>query len=296
MPTYETPEPISAVLEMDAGTARITAGKRTDTVVEVLPRDGSEDNDVRAVQQTQVTFSGGRLTVKTPKKRSPWGKPGAIEVSIELPAGSDIRGTTGMGGFHCEGRLGETVLKTGLGDLQLDEVAGANLRTDTGYIRLARSTGNIEVVGAGRIEIDTVAGAATVKNANGSTSIGEVTGDLKTNAANGDISVRVVHGNAGAKSANGRIEIGVAHADVEASCANGGIRVGDVTRGRIDLRTTVGDLEVGIREGTAAWLDVDAKYGTVRNSLGSAAGPEASDETVEVHARTGAGDIIVTRA
>ena len=296
MPAYETPEPISAAFELEVGTARITAGKRTDTVVEVLPRNGSDDNDVRAVQQTQVTCSGGRLTVRTPKKRSLFGKPGAIEVSVDLPAGSDVRGTTGMGGFSCEGRLGEVTLKTSLGDLQVDEAAGAGLRTDHGDIRLARSTGDVEVVGAGRIEVGTVAGAATVKNGNGATEIGEVTGGLRTNTANGDTSIGVAHGGVGAKSANGRIEVGVAHAGVEAVSSNGRIRVGDVTRGRIDLRTSVGDLEVGIREGTAAWLDLNTKYGAVRNALGSSAGPEDSDETAEVHARTSAGDIVVRRA
>lgn len=278
MPAFETPEPIAATFELEVGTARITAGKRTDTVVEVLPRDGSDDNDVRAVQQTQVTCSGGRLTVKTPKKRSLFGKPGAIEVSVELPAGSDVRGTSAMGGFFCEGRLGEVTLKTSLGDLQVDEAAGADLKTDHGDIRLARATGDVEVIGSGRVEIGTVAGAATVKNGNGSTEIGEVTGGLRTNAANGDTSVGIAHSNVGAKSANGRI------------------RVGDATRGRIDLRTSVGDLEVGIHEGTAAWLDVNTKYGTIRNALGSSAGPADSDETVEVHARTAVGDIIIRRA
>ncbi len=296
MPTFETPEPISATFELEVGTARITAGKRTDTVVEVLPRNGSDDNDVRAVQQTQVTCSGGRLTVKTPKKRSLFGKPGAIEVSVELPAGSDVRGTSAMGSFFCEGRLGEVTLKTSLGDLQVDEAAGADLKTDHGDIRLARATGDVEVIGSGRIEIGTVAGAATVKNGNGATEIGEVTGGLKTNAANGDISVGIAHSNVGAKSANGRIEVAVAHAGVDAMSSNGRIRVGDVTRGRIDLRTSVGDLEVGIHEGTAAWLDVNTKYGTVRNALGSSAGPADSDETVEVHARTAVGDIIIRRA
>ncbi|MER7112689.1 DUF4097 family beta strand repeat-containing protein [Streptomyces sp. NPDC000229] len=296
MPSFETPEPISVTLELDAGTARITAGKRTDTVVEVLPRNGSEDNDVRAVQQTEVTCSGGRLTVKTPKKRSPFGRPGAIEVSIELPAGSDVRGTSAMGGFYCEGLLGEAVFKTSLGDIQLDEVAGGSLRTDLGDIRLARSSGDIEVIGSGRIEVGTVAGAATVKNGNGATEVGEVTGVLKANAANGDICVAIAHSDVGAKCANGRIEIGVAHAGIDAMSSNGRIRVGDVTRGRIDLRTSVGDLEVGIHEGTAAWLDLNPKYGTVRNALGSAAGPADSDETVEVHARTSVGDIIIRRA
>jgi DUF4097 and DUF4098 domain-containing protein YvlB len=296
MPAFETPEPISATLELEVGTARITAGKRTNTVVEVLPRNGSDDNDVRAVQQTQVTCSGGRLTVKTPRKRSLFGKPGAIEVSIELPAGSDVRGTSAMGSFYCEGRFGEAVLKTSLGDLQVDEVAGANLKTDHGDIRLARSTGDIEVIGSGRIEIGTVAGTATVKNGNGATEVGEVTGGLRTNAANGDISVGIAHSSVGAKCANGRIAIGVAHAGVDAMSSNGGIRVGDITRGLVDLRTSIGDLEVGIHEGTAAWLDLNPKYGTVRNSLGSSAGPADSDETVEVHARTAVGDIIIRRA
>ncbi|QGV77949.1 DUF4097 family beta strand repeat-containing protein [Streptomyces ficellus] len=296
MPAFETPEPISVTLELEAGTARITAGKRTDTVVEVLPRNGSDDNDVRAVQQTQVTCSGGRLTVKTPKKRSLFGKPGSIEVSIELPAGSHVRGATAMGGFFCEGRLGDVVLKTSFGDLQVDEVAGADLRTDHGDIRLARSTGDVEVVGAGRIEVGTVAGAATVKNANGATEVAEVTGALTAGAANGDISVGVAHSGVGAKCANGRIEIGVAHAGVDAVSANGRIRVGDATRGRLDLRTSVGDLEVGIHEGTAAWLDVTTKYGAVRNALGTSTGPAESDETIEVHARTGVGDIVIRRA
>ncbi|MFJ6444142.1 DUF4097 family beta strand repeat-containing protein [Streptomyces sp. NPDC091649] len=296
MPSFETPEPISAVIELDAGTARITAGKRTDTVVEVLPGNGSDEDDVRAVQQTQVSCSGGRLTVRTPRKRSLFGKPGAVVVSVELPAGSDVRGTTALGGFFCEGPLGEVKLTTALGDLQVDEAARAALKTDHGDIRLARSTGDAEVLGSGRVEIGAVAGTAVVKNGNGATAIDEARGGLKVNAANGDIAVGVAHGAVVAKSANGRIEIGAAHAGVEATSSNGRLRVGDVIRGRVVLRTSVGDIEVGIHEGTAAWLDLNPKFGTVRNALGAAAGPEDSDETVEVHARSGAGDIIVRRA
>ncbi|MER7700751.1 DUF4097 family beta strand repeat-containing protein [Streptomyces sp. NPDC096095] len=296
MPSFETPEPISAVIELDAGTARITAGRRTDTVVEVLPGNGSDEDDVRAVQQTQVSCSGGRLTVRTPRKRSLFGKPGTVVVSVELPAGSDVRGTTALGGFFCEGPLGEVKLTTALGDLQVDEAARAALKTDHGDIRLARSTGDAEVLGSGRVEIGAVAGTAVVKNGNGATAIDEARGGLKVNAANGDIAVGVAHGAVVAKSANGRIEIGAAHAGVEATSSNGRLRVGDVIRGRVVLRTSVGDIEVGIHEGTAAWLDLNPKFGTVRNALGAAAGPEDSDETVEVHARSGAGDIIVRRA
>ncbi|MFF8694505.1 DUF4097 domain-containing protein [Streptomyces sp. NPDC015144] len=296
MPSFETPEPIFADLELEVGTARITAGKRTDTVVEVLPRDGSDDNDVRAVQQTRVTCEGGRLTVRTPRRRSLFGKPGAIEVTVELPSGSEVQGASGMGDFVCAGPLGNVTLRTSLGDIRADEAAGAALRTDHGDIRLTRSSGDIEITGSGRIEIGTVTGAATVKNSNGATGIGEVTGALKCQAANGDVSVGTAHGTVTAKSANGRIEIGTARAGVDATTANGRILVGDVVRGRVDLHATVGDLEIGIHDGTAAWLDLNAKYGTVHSSLTASSGPADSDETAEIHARTSVGNIVVRRA
>lgn len=296
MPAFDTPEPLSATFELEVGSVHLTAGKRTDTVVEVLPRSGADDNDVRAAQQTQVTCAGGRLTVRTPKKRSPFAKPGAVEVTVELPAGSEVRGTAALGGFFCTGRLGDVVLKTSLGDLQVDEAARAELRTDHGDIRLARATGDAEVVGSGRVEVGEVTGAATVKNGNGPTVVGEVAGGLRTSAANGDISVGTAHSGVEAKSANGRIEIGVARAGVEAMTSTGRIRVGDVLRGRVALRASVGDVEVGIHDGTAAWLDLHTKFGTVRNALGPSAGPADSEETVEVHARTSVGDIITRRA
>jgi hypothetical protein len=62
------------------------------------------------------------------------------------------------------------------------------------------------------------------------------------------------------------------------------------------VETKVGDLEVGIREGTAAWLDVSAGVGQVHNALDTADAPEPSAETVEVRARTSFGDIVIRRA
>ncbi|MGW2563221.1 DUF4097 family beta strand repeat-containing protein [Streptomyces sp. NPDC001514] len=278
MPSYETLGPITATLEFDIGNVQITASKRTDTVVEVLPSNGAEEADVRAVQQTKVTYANGVLTVKGPRKRSLLGKHGSIDVTVELPAGSHIQGTSPMGDYTCEGPLGECRVKTSLGDIRLDEASITNLRTDHGDIRVDRAVGDAEIHGAGRIEIGEIAGAATVKNGNGETAIGEITSHLKVN------------------SSNGRITVGVAHASVEAKSANGAIRIDEVARGVIQLQTAAGDVEVGIRESTAAWLDVNSRVGTFRNSLGAAESPDTSDETVEIHARTGVGDIAIRRA
>ena len=57
----------------------------------------------------------------------------------------------------------------------------------------------------------------------------------------------------------------------------------------------MGDLEVGIREGTAALLDVSSQFGRVKNTLAAADAPEPSAETVEVRARTSIGEIVIRR-
>jgi hypothetical protein len=62
------------------------------------------------------------------------------------------------------------------------------------------------------------------------------------------------------------------------------------------LETAAGELEVGVREGTAAWLDVSAHHGRVRTSLDEASTPDEGEATVEVRARTSYGDIVIHRA
>jgi DUF4097 and DUF4098 domain-containing protein YvlB len=96
-------------------------------------------------------------------------------------------------------------------------------------------------------------------------------------------------------AANGSIAVDAAHAGVVAKSANGDVRLGEVVRGSVVLETHLGDLEVGVREGTAAWLDVSAKAGRVHNALDAAEAPEPSAETVEVRARTVAGSVVIRR-
>ncbi|MEV7772596.1 DUF4097 family beta strand repeat-containing protein [Kitasatospora sp. NPDC086791] len=279
MPTYETDGPISAAFEFEIGALWITAGKRTDAVVEVRPANAAREADVKAAELTQVDFSGGRLTLKGPKQRTVFSsKKGSIEVLVELPAGSQVHADSPMADFVAEGPLGDCRLKTSMGRIQVDRADSVRLKTDMGDIRLGAIAGDAEVTGSGRIEIGTVGGVLTVKNSNGDTEIEEVRGELTANAS------------------NGRIHVGLAGAGVDARSANGHLRVGRVVRGKVTLQTGVGDVEVGIAEGTAAWLDVHSKFGGVRNSLGETQGPGDARETVEVRAGTQVGSIIIRRA
>jgi DUF4097 and DUF4098 domain-containing protein YvlB len=279
MPTYETPQPITATVELAMGDVRIIAGDRDATVVEVRPSDASNEEDVKVAELTRVEYADAQLLVKAPKLRSWLSKRGgSIDVTIELPAGSHVHGSLGLGDFHCDGELGDCRIKTGLGRIRLDRADKLNLRSATGDITVERATGRAEVTaGSGEVRLGELDAAAVIKNSNGDTWVGVAGGDLRLNTANGSIAVDVAQASVGAKS------------------ANGDVRVGEVVRGSVVIETKIGDLEVGIREGTAAWLDVSSRFGHVHNALEAADAPETTAETVEVRARTSVGEVVIRR-
>ncbi|MBM7774223.1 DUF4097 and DUF4098 domain-containing protein YvlB [Actinokineospora baliensis] len=283
MPTFATPEPISVTLELGVvGEVRVAATDRTDTVVEVRPSDAADESDVKAASQVRVEYANGTLLVKGPKSRAFdfSRKSRSVEVTIDLPTGSRVSGDVQVGGLRGEGLLGETRFKSATGNIRLERTGPLRLDTAAGHITVGRAAGNAEIhTGSGKVAVGEVDGAAVVKNSNGTTEIDVVTGDLRVRAANGDISVE--------RAGSG----------VDAKSANGGVRVGQVVRGTVVLATSIGDIEVGIAEGTAAWLEADTGFGQVRNELTSAdRKPADSGETVEVRARTSHGDITIRRS
>lgn len=281
MPRFDTPTSISVNVELGAGTVRIAAGERTDTVVEVRPSDAADQSDVEAARQVRVDYSDGTLRVTGPKARmfDFSRKTRSVDVSIDLPAGSDVTAETQIGDLSGTGRLGECRFRTSAGHVRLDRTGPLRLNTSAGRVTVDGVDGNAEITtGTGRVEVGDVDGTATVRNSNGETVLGAVTGDVHVRNSNGTISVRR------------------AGAGVDAKTANGDIRVGEVARGSVVLASSMGELEVGIATGTAAWLDVDTGFGHVRNLLTTAADPGKADETVEVRGHTAYGDITIHRA
>ena len=68
MPTFQTPEPITAVVEVVAGSVRLVATDRDDTVVEIRPRDPSRASDVRIAEQARTDFRNGTLVVSAGRR------------------------------------------------------------------------------------------------------------------------------------------------------------------------------------------------------------------------------------
>ncbi|MEV7414936.1 DUF4097 family beta strand repeat-containing protein [Streptomyces sp. NPDC089919] len=279
MPSFDTPEPISAVAHVEAGSIRFTAADRADTVVEVRPRDPKKDQDLRAVDRTEVTFAGGVLTVRTPKQRNSLRRPGTVDVTVGLPAGSSVDTTGSWTQVLGEGRLGEVRVKTSSGDVRLEATGPLRLTASHGSIAVDRVAGAAEVTtSSGSLRLGLLEGPAVLKNSHGTTTVGAATGDLRVSGANGDIEIRR------------------AEASVTATTAHGALRVGDVARGQVQLETSYGSIEIGVRRGTAAWLDVRSDSGQVRNTLAAAETPGETEDTVKVHARTRYGNIDVLRA
>jgi DUF4097 and DUF4098 domain-containing protein YvlB len=279
MPTFETPEPISVTLDLSVGFVRITATDRIDTVVEVRPSDEADESDVEAARQVRVDYTNGTLRITGPKRLLDFSrKTRSVEVTIELPSGSQVSGDVQVGDFRCAGRLGECRLKTSVGNVWVERTGPVRLHTSTGHITADTVTGNAEITGCGKIEIGEIEGTAVVKNSNGNTAIDAVKGDARVRAANGDIYV------------------GRAGAGVDAKSSNGSIRLGEVVRGSVVLATAMGNLDVGIADGTAAWLAINTGFGHVHNLLENAARPDEAAQTVEVRGRTSYGDITIHRS
>ena len=280
MPTFSTPEPIQATIDLTAGDVRVLASDRSDTVVEVRPSTSSHEPDVKAAEQTKVEYTAAGLLIKGPRQRSlGLRKIGSVDVTVELPAGSQIGAEAGIGALRFSGQLGKCQAKIGAGSIDVEEAGPVDLQAGAGAITVDHVSGHGEITtGSGRLRVSQVDGPAVIKNSNGDTRVGTVTGDVQVNAA------------------NGAIEIGSAGADVTASSANGAIRVDDLTRGSASLKTSMGEIQFGVHAGTAAKIDAYTRFGAVRNSMDTADSPDPSDEVLEVHARTNFGDIVIRRS
>jgi Putative adhesin len=261
MPAFETPQPITATVEISAGAVRLVASDRDDTVVEVRPRDESRSHDVKAAEQVRVDFNNGALAV-TSQRGFSFPQRGAVVVDVALPEGSRLHGSVASANIRAEGRYVDCTLASASGDVSVGSVTG-NIKAHTA---------------SGAVTVDAIKGNAAIATASGDVTIGELVGGLKFRAASGSLSVGRLYGNVNAQSASGDVIVTTA------------------VSGDVSVQTSSGELVVGVAEGTAAQLDLRTRSGEVRNSLTSSDGPEDGDETLVVHARTGSGDIVIQRA
>ena len=201
MPTFNTPAPISAVLDIPAGRIQVIAADRADTVVEVRPADPAASRDFKTAERTTVAYSDGVLRIHAPASRHQLlGAAGAVEVTVRVPAGSRIEAQAAAAEFRGVGRLGDLTVEGAYRQVKIDEA---------GSVRLAAVDGDVEV---GRLH-----GPAEISTTRGDIRIAEaVRGTVVLRTESGDISV------AAAAGVSAVLDAGTSHGRVSNALRNDG--------------------------------------------------------------------------
>ncbi|MFD5537913.1 DUF4097 family beta strand repeat-containing protein [Streptomyces sp. NPDC127079] len=201
MQKFDTPAPVSVVLDIPAGAIRFIAADRADTTVEVRPADPAKGRDVKAAEQAEVSYGDGVLRIGIPAaKNRVLGSSGAVEVTVQLPAGSRVDAKAALAELRGVGRLGDVTFEGAQATVKLDETGGARLTLQ-----------------AGDIEVGRLGGAAEISTLKGDIGIAEaVRGSVTLNTQHGAISVgaaRGVSATLDAATAYGRISNTLQNAD-----------------------------------------------------------------------------------
>ncbi|MFC8235329.1 DUF4097 family beta strand repeat-containing protein [Streptomyces sp. NPDC057284] len=220
MQKFDTPAPISAVLDIPAGRIRFIAADRADTTVEVLPADASKGRDVKAAEQTEVAYADGvlRITASSPNSQL-FGPSGSLEVTVQLPAGSRIEAKAAGAELRGVGRLGDVAFEGAYRRIKIDEAASvrltaldgdvevgrlggpAEISTERGDIRIAEAVRGTVVLRTRSGDISVVVAAGVSATLDAGTDYGRVNNSLKNDgAAELDIRAATSHGDITARS------------------------------------------------------------------------------------------------
>ncbi len=169
-------------------------------------------------------------------------------------------------------------------DVTVRAPSGSAVRART---RLASVTTRGE---CGRVDIVTASGAITLDTVSGSGS----TATLRTSS--GEVDVASLGGPATVSGGSAGVRIGVVTDSVLVRTTSGEVRVGEAVDGSVEAVSGSGDIRVGVRSGTTAEIDLSSGGGSVDSDLDVADSPPEDAVGLTVRARSGAGDVLVTRA
>jgi hypothetical protein len=208
MQTFATPAPITAVLAIPAGRIQFIAADRDSTTVEIRPADPAKGRDVKLAGQTTAGYSDGILQITSPAGHRILGSSGAVEVTVQLPAGSRVEARAASAQFTTAGPLGEVTFDSSQATVNIEEAAAARLATADGDITVGRLGGDAEIRTAkgdiaiteaarGTVVLRTQAGAITVGAAAGvcaaldaGTTVGRIRNALRNTGGTPGLNIR----------------------------------------------------------------------------------------------------------
>jgi DUF4097 and DUF4098 domain-containing protein YvlB len=303
--SFSTPGPVALELKVPAGLIEVETGGGEQTVVELEPmRD--DEGTLAAVEAARIELreraAGGpqlRVTVDdvgagvgidlpfTRGERERGGRrfrfgffrSPEVLVRVRCPHGSGLAAESGSADILGRGHFGDVKLTTGSGDIDLGQ------------------TGNLEVSSAsGDVEVAHVAGHTQINTASGDVQLRHVQGDTRVNTASGDTVVDQAQARLEVNSASGDVLVRDLASSATVSTASGDQRLASVGEGEVTMKSTSGDLYVGVRRGTKVWMDVQTRSGDASSDLDVTDEPPGEGApALELRANTMSGDVRIAR-
>ena len=229
--------------------------------IAVVPGDpGSVEVTITgAADKFTVELAGDTVTVRPARRLV--GRVSSSDVTVRVPAGTDI---------SAHNASGEVLVEA--------DASRLDVATASGDVRAGMVTGSARIkVASGNVFLDSVDGSLTVASASGDIRVGSVDGDTEVQSASGDVRVR---------HAGGRVTM---------NSASGDLRIGTLRGTDLNVRTLSGDVTVGIPGRRTVELDMQSMSGELRNRLpeGDGSPPEA---TVRIVAKSVSGDVTMQGA
>ena len=217
MQKFDTPAPITAVLDIPAGRIQFIAADRADTTVEVRPANPAKSRDVQGRRADHRRLRRRRPADPQPPSpttsssappdpsRSPSSCPPA-PASRPRPPPAELRGV---------GRLGDVAFEGAYRQIKIDEAASVRLTAIDGDVEIGRLGGPAEISTArGDIRI--------TEAARGTVVLSTQSGDISVAAAAG-VSAALDAGTCYGRISNALKNNGSAELDIRATTSHGDI-------------------------------------------------------------------------
>lgn len=269
--TFPTPGPISLYVEIGSGDVKVNATETEETTVVVEGKDA---------EHVIVEQRGDEVVVKALQRRAGFLSFGNdLDVRITVPPDSELVSRLGSADLVATGRYGDVHVKSGSGEVTIDDVTGAAVfHSGSGDVRIASSTGHLRVKsGSGSVEVGRVSASTVISTGSGSIRLGSALDDTV------------------AKTGSGDVRIDRASTSVSMTSGSGDLEVGSIDHGAIRAKTASGSVLVGVPAGVPVWTDIGCISGSIRSSLEGAGQPADGQDHVEIRATTVSGDVTLTQ-
>lgn len=268
--TFPTEGPTSLYVEIGAGSVHVTTLDTDETEIRVEGRDADE---------VTVEQRVGQVVVIAPHWRGGFfGSGSDLSVAVQVPVGSDLATRLGSADLVVTGRIGAARLRTGSGEVRVQEAAGdTTVHSGSGDVEVGRALGPLRVkTGSGRVRVQHASASLAVASGSGRVDILDAGAETAAKTGSGDVHVTSAHG------------------DVSLTSASGALEIGSIDTGTVRAKTVSGDVTVAVPPGTPVWTDISCLTGSVRSSLTGAGRPGEGQSYVEVRATTVSGDVVLS--